>query len=596
MSFFYRWIFLASLLFTLALTPIAIPYDAFDVVVIGSEPEGIMAAVAAAEMGATTLLITEDKRLGGLFVLGEMNSLDLKTDPFSFQQGLFLRWWRMVGQGHSFDVMRAENAFASLLRDAGVSVQLAAAAIEPLLEGNVVTGFYLQEGSSSRSIRAKQIIDATAEMDFATKAGAAYSFGFSAIGFNARMADTLVFNIEGVNWRELSQGIRARGKDYASVDEHVAWGHFGGYPAAYQPVHEGLRLRGLNLGRQDDGSLLVNALLIYGVNPFDDASLAEAKQKASDEAPRIIDYLKQELPGFQEARFGGVAEKLYIRETRHLEGVCKLSVDDVLNNKVTPLDVVAGGYPLDVQTLTPYDNGYVYGKADIYGAQLCVNVAKGLDNLWVVGKAASYDPIAASSARVVPFGMALAEAVGVASALSAKRSISSQAFIAETQNILDVRAMLTIRGAYLPPVQARFPVGPFSDPYYDAYRLMLSRGLAVGGYNNDPELGKAMPAISYVYLLSNVSQRFLNKPDLGKTIVASYPDASLELHPELALSITHDAACLLGFCIEKDWQALLDAGIISESFAGRKVLSRGEMYHLAADIAALAQKTAQTQP
>ena len=596
MSFFVRWLFLASLLFTLALTPFDLESKSFDVIVVGSEPEGIVAAVAAAESGASTLLITPDKRLGGLFVLGEMNSLDLKTDPFSYQQGLFMRWWRMVGKGHAFDVLEAEEAFERLLKDANVTVIKDAGNLEPLMEAGVARGLVIHDGETNHTLFAKQIIDASSEMDFATKAGANYSFGFSSIGFNARMADTLVFNISDVNWDSLKRGIQARGKDYASVDDSVAWGHFGGFPAAYKPANDRLRLRGLNMGKQNDGSLLVNALLIYGVNPFDEASLAEAKQLASYEAERIIDYLKTELPGFEQARLGGVAEKLYIRETRHLNGMCTLTVDDVLNNKVTALDVAAGGYPLDVQTLTPYDSGYIYGKPEIYGVQLCVNVPDNLNNLWVVGKAASYDPIAASSARVVPFGMALAEAVGIAAALSAKTGTLSQAFISETKNILDLRALLKIRGAYLPEVEAREPVGPFTDPYYPAYRLMLSRGLAVGGYSNDPELTKPMPAISYVYLLSNVGQRFLNNPDLGKTIVASYPDGEVALSPELALDITHDTACLAGHCVEKSWTSLLAAGIVSESFENRGVLTRGQMYHLAADIANLGLRLAEHQP
>jgi hypothetical protein len=33
----------------------------------------------------------------------------------------------------------------------------------------------------------------------------------------------------------------------------VTWAHLGHYPAAYEPEYGGLRLLGLNLGRQDDG-------------------------------------------------------------------------------------------------------------------------------------------------------------------------------------------------------------------------------------------------------------------------------------------------------------------------------------------------------
>ena len=168
--------------------------------------------------------------------------------------------------------------------------------------------------------------------------------------------------------------------------------------------------------------------------------MAEGYERARLEAPRIIDYLKEELPGFANARFGGVAERLYIRETRHIRTHCTLSVDDVLNNVVTDRDVVAGGYPLDVQTLTPFDDGYVYGTPEVYGAQLCVAVPKEVDNLWVVGKAAGYDPLAASSARVVPFGMALGEAVGVAAAQAAAQGLTSTALIENEGAVQAVRS------------------------------------------------------------------------------------------------------------------------------------------------------------
>ena len=77
------------------------------------------------------------------------------------------------------------------------------------------------------------------------------------------------------------------------------------------------------------------------------------------------------------ATFGGVAPKLYIRESRHLETLCKLTVNNVLDNVVTTEDVVAGGYPLDVQVLTPNDTGFVFGVPEVYGVRLCVTVPQG---------------------------------------------------------------------------------------------------------------------------------------------------------------------------------------------------------------------------
>jgi hypothetical protein len=561
--------------------------DTYDVIVVGSEPEAISAAVAASESGAKTMLITADPKLGGLFVMGQMNSLDLRTEPFNYQQGLFLRWWEMVGKGHSFDVKEAEGAFQELLVAAGVEVHVAATNILPLVDGNTVIGLQADEKLGHKNFYAKHIIDGTADMDFATSAGAASTFGFSGIGFGARMVDTLVFRIDGVDWPALQKGIRAKGKDYAVVDTHVAWGHFGGYPAKYKAVEEGIRLRGLNLGQQNDGTILVNALLIYGINPYDPASIAEGFARAAREAPRIINYLKAELPGFENARYGGVADKLYIRETRHLSAECTLTVDDLLDNRVTEFAVAAGGYPLDVQTLTPYDSGYVYGTPEIYGVELCVNVPLDVENLWVVGKAAGYDAIAASSARVVPFGMVVAEAVGVAAAYGAQQNKTPRTLVTDAATVQTIRTRLLGRGAYLPEVKLRNPVGPYTHPYYHDYRLMLSRGLAVGGYNNEPLLDERMKAISYVYLLSNVAQRFFDNDTMGPELVAAYSDSETPLTPDLALTVTHDIACKAGLCVDKNWGALIEHNLAPATFPPTEPLTRGEMYALAAGIAEL---------
>ncbi len=583
-TFFTFYFLLFTFYFLLTFTSAQDPYD---VIVVGGEPEAISAAVAAAERGAKTALITKDPQLGGLFVMGQMNSLDLRTEPFNYQQGLFLRWWNMVGKGHSFDVQEAKGAFEELLVAAGVEVHLGLNNIVPLMDGNKVIGLQADESQGYLTLYAKHIIDGTPDMDFATIAGASSTFGFSGLGFGARMVDTLVFKIDGVDWPTLQRGIREKGKDYAVVDSHVAWGHFGGYPANYQAVEEGIRLRGLNLGQQNDGTVLVNALLIYGINPYDPASIADGVARAEREAPRIIEYLKQELPGFEQASYGGAAAKLYIRETRHLEAECTLSTDDVLENEVTELAVAAGGYPLDVQTLTPYDNGYVFGTPDIYGVELCVNVPLEVENLWVVGRSAGYDAIAASSARVVPLGMVLGEAVGVAAAYGAKHNKSPRVLVTDKEALTAIRATLEERGAYLPEVKERGPVGPFDHPYYRDYRLMLSRGLAVGGYDNEPSLDDPMKAISYVYLLSNVGQRFFDDQEMGPELVKTYPDSTVPLSPDLALAITHDAACKAGLCVDNTWGGLIEYGLAPATFPPDEPLTRGEMYALAARIAEL---------
>ncbi len=561
------------------------PKVLYDVLVLGSEPEGIMAAVAAAQEGARVALITSDSRLGGLFVLGQMNSLDLRRKPILLQKGLFENWWQRVGRKSSFDVKLAESTFLEMLSEARVEV-LKNTDVTAIASEGMITGIT----ASGHLYKAKNFIDATADADISASVGADFTIGFEGLGLNARMVDTLVFRIDGINWQILQSGIKKRGSNYAYVDDRVAWGHFPedgkSLIQSYQAQEKGIRLRGLNLGLQDDGSVLVNALLIHGITLFDKQSMQDGFARAQNEAKRIVIYLKNKgIPGFENATFGGVAQKLYIRESRHLETLCKLTVDDVLDNIVTNEDVVAGGYPLDVQALTPYDTGFVFGVPEVYGAKLCITVPEKTENLWVVGKAAGYDPLAAASARVVPFGMALAEAVGVAAAMTSVKGISPKSFSEDQEKIATLRERLLQRGAYLAKVKPRLPTGPYQHEFFDAYRTLRSHGLALGGYKNDPKLDEQIETTGFVDLLSNVGKRFHNNEDLEQKLVNDYPNMKSMLTPEIALSITHDAICELGPCPDLTWEGLKQLDVTLKNFPPPENLTRGEAYALAAVVA-----------
>ena len=53
----------------------------YDVVVVGGDPEGVAAAVAAARSGRQTLLVDTRLELGGLMTRGWPNSLDTNYGP-----------------------------------------------------------------------------------------------------------------------------------------------------------------------------------------------------------------------------------------------------------------------------------------------------------------------------------------------------------------------------------------------------------------------------------------------------------------------------------------------------------------------------------
>jgi len=573
--------------FAVAQAAAIVATETWDVIVVGGEPEAIAAAVTAAEEGARTLLLTTEPRLGGLFVRGALNVLDLRVTPVDYQRGLFERWWRRVGRLNAFDVERAERAFADLLAEAGVEVRTSQPAAAPWLDGSRVVGVLV----GPHALRANQVVDGTADADLAAAAGARSSWGFGSIGLDARMADTAVFRIDGVDWDALRRGISARGRAYAYADAWVAYGHFGGRPAAYVAVDEGLRLRGLNLGRQEDGSVLVNALLIYGLDPLDETSRAEGRARAAAEIDRIVAWLASDLPGFEEAVAGGIADELYVRQTRHLEALCVLTIDHVLDHLVTDQDVAAGGYPLDVQTLRPTDSGFVFGLPEIYGGRLCMNVPKGVEGLWVVGRSAGYDPLAQSSARVVPFGMAMAEAVGVASAWALSHHLDPHQVAVDRTAIAAIRERLAARGAYLPPVVVREPAGPYLHAHYNDFRVMLRWGLAVGGYGNDPQLDADVNGTGLLNLLNNIGQRALSDDLAGRRVTNRFGQPTGPLTPDDAAAIVGAflrEANLIVAAADTSWGDLVALGLPLPT-PGR-ALRRGEVYVLATWVLDLADR------
>ena len=306
-------------------------------------------------------------------------------------------------------------------------------------------------------------------------------------------------------------------------------------------------------------------------------------------------WLATRLPGFEHARLGAVAERLYLRETRHLEAECVLDADHLLDNVTGPGDVAVGGYPLDLQPLGRDQRGVVFAAPEIYGVPLCVSVPRdGPAGLWAVGRSIGYDPVAHTSARVVPLGMAVAEGVGVAAALAQARGLDPSAAARDAAFLAAVRATLRSRGAYLPEPRARPPVGPREHPHYRAFRTLLARGLAAMGYANEPELDETIAVRAHLYTLANVSKRFALEPAVGFDLVAAYAGLEGAADATVIATLQRAAACRLELpCpAEATPEALAAAGLWPSDVPRRGPLTRGETYALAERIARGSSATA----
>ena len=490
--------------------------DAYDVIVVGTEPEGIAAAVSAARNGMKTLLLGEDKALGGLMTIGELNFIDMceSRDSTLLTQGFFKEFYDAVG-GSAFDITEARNFFLSVVTaEPLLTLRTQNQFVEPIMDGNTIVGVRMDENGVERAYYGSRLIDATVDADVAAAAGVPYTYAGEDIGEKDRqMGVTLVFELSGVNWTKVSlhlnwQRFKAEVLKQGTADmgatKKTAWGYTEeGY--AYEPHDSMMRLRGFNIARQNNGNVLINALIIFGVDPLSDESKAEGIARAQAEMEYLIPYIQENFTGFENAELVATAEQLYVRESRHIIGEYQLTIDDVLENRDQWDKIAIGAYPVDVQPTATQTYGTVIGSPDRYAIPFRCLVPKIVDNLLVVGRSASYKSLAAGSARVIPIGMAEGEAAGVAAAYSVNNQTDFRTMSQDKNAISRVQDTLKKQGAYLDDFTVH---EDFMDHWaYPGVKVLRSLGILDGGYSNDYKLDEPISRWRYQNMINNVLKK-----------------------------------------------------------------------------------------
>lgn len=464
----------------------------YDVIVVGGDPEGVCAAVSSARSGLKTLLIEDDEALGGLMTLGKLNFIDIceSRDGSILTQGLFMEFYDAVG-GTAFDVETAKQFFYDwVVNEKNATLKLNTEFIKPVMDGDTIVGVVVDENGEQATYTASRIIDATVDADVAAAAGAPYTVAGEDIGEKERhMGVTLVFELSGVNWDKVVDYLENDDNEGTGATDKTAWGYTReGY--AYEPKDDLMRLRGFNVARQDNGNVLVNALIIFGVDAMSEESKAQGIARAQKELEYIVPYVRENFIGFENVEMAGTASQLYIRESRHIIGEYQLTIDDVLENRDQWDKIAIVAYPADIQPTAGQTYGTVIGSPDRYAIPFRSIVPLEVENMLVIGRSASYTSLAAGSARVIPVGMAEGEAAGVASAYSLNNAISFRDMSADEAAIADVQKTLKKQGAYLDDFEVH---EAFMEHWaYPGVKVIRSLGLLDGGYSNDYRLDEPM--------------------------------------------------------------------------------------------------------
>ena len=547
----------------------------YDVIVVGSDPEGIAAALSAARNGMKTLLLSKDSTPGGLYTLGALNFIDVPEtrDGTLLVGGIYEEFVNAVG-GSGFDIVNAANVFNDMLTaENNLTVRYGAKFQEPVMNGNTITGVtVLEEGDMLVTYNAPYIIDATQDGDVAAAAGAPYTYAGEDIGERDReMGVTLVFRVSGVNWDSMCRYLtikRGIGEIFnkstsMGVSGNTAWG-FSDEGYAYEPSDEAMRLRGFNMAKQDNGDVLVNALLIFDVDPLDEASREEGIARAKAELENIIPYLQDEFWGFGDCELAGTAEDLYVRESRHITCEYNLTIDDVLENRDQDDRIAVTSYPVDVQPTKTQTYGTVVGYPDQYAVGYKSLVPQDVDGLLVVGRAAGYTSLAAGSARIVPTGMACGEAAGVAVAVAKAQSATPRDLVDDDAAIAEIQEKLTAQGAKLDHTQTHEEV--MDHWAYPGVKVLRSLGVLDGGYDNNYYLDDTITMNRYQNMVNNAVKKagfalsekiYVNEEIPARQIIGTMARAVIELEGADKLADDNDVYM----------NALKERGIMTDELA-----------------------------
>ncbi|MFW2357768.1 FAD-dependent oxidoreductase [Hydrogenophaga sp.] len=432
-----------------------------DVIVVGGGTTGPLAAIAAARQGQRVVMIERFGSLGGNLTLG------LNTKPSgALVGGLPLEIWNLArsigGAGDDYmavvktggvkiaspcDPEIMKMLLTRLCAEAGVQILFETVVSAPLMEDGVITGVVIESKSGRQYISGKVVIDCSADADIAARAGASSVMGDGAAE-KVMQPVSMYFTMDRVDlvrladWARTTDDVPARA--IPDTVEGLAYGLWlTGFNTSLKKFQRdtGIQLQRDNITlKTAGGRMYVNATRVMGVDVFSPVEFTNAVLECYRQIEGVARYLRECIPGFENARIEQIAPVLGVRETRHVVGDYTLTGDDALNGHHFEDSIAADASALDIhdpkgadvdfQGLRPYEIPY-----------RCL-LPQGVEQLLVAGRCISADHAAHARSRNMPACMATGQAAGVAAAVAVESGTTvRQVSVAEVQKRLRALGM-----------------------------------------------------------------------------------------------------------------------------------------------------------
>jgi glycine/D-amino acid oxidase-like deaminating enzyme len=425
-----------------------------EVLVIGAGSAGCCAAIAAAEGGSRVVLVDRYGFLGGTST-GVLDTFygfftpgpeprkvvgglpDRVVDRLDAAGAIYLRPNTYgAGTGITYSPERLKIVWDELVLDAGVDVLLHTVLIdsETGSDGRITGAVISTRGGLGR-ITARRFIDASGDADLCHLAGLAYE---TAGEIDPAQTLTTTFRLANVNHAAFEAAGGKKMLAQRMID------------AVDQGRHHLPRKTGSFHAMAIPGCASTVAVRIADINPLDSRQLTAAEIEGRRQAFAYEAFVRDCVPGYENARIVGLSVGLGIRETRRVYGEYRLTREDCMTVRRFADRVLLCGAPIedhragkDGQEETAWAYVPEHGAYDVPYRTL---VPKGRDEVWVAGRCFSATHDAHASCRSMGQTMSMGQAAGTAAAMSLSRDCGARDIpVDELQRRLsDIGAVLDV--------------------------------------------------------------------------------------------------------------------------------------------------------